>query len=113
MTADIDRYCVRVTATTTHQLRRYVIVDDEMAAFTDWLLTRMIPARARYGFSLEFAYVIEASNEFVWSLKFEGDAEAAVAADQAFERSPERTAALDGVPNRVVSIRADIVDAAF
>ena len=44
------------------------------------------------------------TDEFVWSVSVDGDAEAFARLDAAWTASPERAAAFDGVPQRVASM---------
>jgi len=57
----------------TVQLRRYRIVDGELDAFVAWWRTRLLPARVAFGFTLESALIVPATNAFVWSVSAEGD----------------------------------------
>jgi hypothetical protein len=88
----------------TVQLRRYRIVDGELDAFVDWWRARLLPARIAYGFVLESAYVVPETDEFVWAVSVEGDAEAFGRLDAAWTASPERAAAFEGVPQRVAAM---------
>ena len=88
----------------TVQLRRYRVVDGELDAFVDWWRSRLLPARVAYGFTLESAYVVPDTDEFVWAVSAEGDAEAFGRLDAAWAASPERAAAFEGVPQRVASM---------
>ncbi|GAA4738469.1 hypothetical protein GCM10025783_06360 [Amnibacterium soli] len=88
----------------TVQLRRYRIVDGEMAAFTAWWRSRLLPARVAYGFVLESAWVVPETDEFVWAVSAEGDGEAFARLDAAWAASPERAAAFVDVPQRVASM---------
>jgi hypothetical protein len=97
----------------TVQLRRYRIVPGEMDAFVDWWSTRLLPARQRFGFALEFAAVVAETDEFVWAVSAEGDAAAFARLEAAWTPSPERAAAFEGVPQRVAAMDlriADLVD---
>jgi hypothetical protein len=93
----------------TVQLRRYRVVEGEMDAFVDWWRSRLLPARVAYGFTLECAYVVPETDEFVWAVSAEGDAEAYARLDAAWAASPERAAAFEGVPQRVASMDLRIV----
>jgi hypothetical protein len=93
----------------TVQLRRYHVVEGEMDAFVDWWRSRLLPARVAYGFTLECAYVVPETDEFVWAVSAEGDAEAYGRLDAAWTASPERAAAFEGVPQRVASMDLRIV----
>ena len=57
----------------TTQLRRYVLVDGEYDAFVDWWGRWMPKVRPAAGFTIEFAYGLRETNEFVWAVSAEGD----------------------------------------
>ena len=88
----------------TVQLRRYRIVAGELDAFVAWWRSRLLPARVAYGFTLESAYVVPETDEFVWAVSAEGDGAAFGRLDAAWAASPERAAAFEGVPQRVASM---------
>ncbi|WP_406246152.1 hypothetical protein ACI7YT_13850 [Microbacterium sp. M] len=87
----------------TTQLRRYVLVDGEYDAFVDWWEQWMPQVRPAAGFTIEFAYGLRETNEFVWAVSAEGDAEAFLAREADYMASDARAAAFDGVPQRVAS----------
>ncbi|MFB7251530.1 hypothetical protein [Microbacterium sp. NPDC056234] len=87
----------------TTQLRRYVLVDGEYDAFVDWWEQWMPRVRPAAGFTIEFAYGIRESNEFVWAVSAEGDADAFLALEAEYMGSEARAAAFDGLPQRVAS----------
>jgi hypothetical protein len=71
------------------QLRRYEINPGEMEQFlAAW--RGIVPIRAQYGFRVDFAYVNDEVDEFVWAITHDGDFGAAEAA---YYASPERAAA--------------------
>ncbi|MDN3496347.1 hypothetical protein QL996_10445 [Planococcus sp. APC 4015] len=85
----------------TIQLRRYTLVDGEYEAFVAWWLTTMRALRADAGFTVEFAYGVPETNEFVWAVSAEGDEEAFLAREKTYLESDARTAVFDGLPQRV------------
>lgn len=87
----------------TVQLRRYRVGAGEMAAFVEWWRSRLLPAREAFGFRLEFAVTVPETDEFVWAVSADGDAEAFARIDTAWMESPERALAFEGVPQRVSS----------
>jgi len=87
----------------TTQLRRYVLVDGEYDAFVDWWEQWMPKVRPAAGFTIEFAYGLRETNEFVWAVSAEGDAEAFLAREADYMASDARAEAFDGVPQRVAS----------
>ena len=94
----------------TIQLRRYMIAEGEMDAFLAWFRSTLLPARDRWGFTLEFAYAIRDSAEFVWATSLPGDAAAFRAIEAEYMASPERAAAFAGQPQRVLSMQLDFVE---
>jgi hypothetical protein len=93
----------------TVQLRRYRIVAGELEAFLAWWRERLVPARAAHGFTVEFAYTIPETDEFVWAVSVAGDREAFRRIDEGYAASPERAAAFDGVPQRIDTATVTLV----
>jgi len=93
----------------TIQLRRYVLVDGEYDAFLAWYDTWMPHARPAAGFTIEFAYGIRETNEFIWALSVDGDAAAYTALDEAWKTSDARAAAFAGEPQRIASTDVRLV----
>ncbi|HWV48294.1 MAG TPA: hypothetical protein VN035_02460 [Microbacterium sp.] len=87
----------------TTQLRRYVLVDGEYDAFVDWWEQWMPKVRPAAGFAIEFAYGLRETNEFVWAVSADGDADAFLALEADYMASDARAEAFDGVPQRVAS----------
>ena len=80
----------------TIQLRRYTLVDGEYDAFLAWWQEWMPRVRPAAGFTIEFAYGLPETNEFVWAVSAEGDEEAFLAREQAYlasEPAPRRSTA--------------------
>ena len=96
--------------TRTTQLRRYRIVEGQTAAFTAWFRERLLPARTAFGFVLEFAVVVPETDEFVWAVSAEGDAEAFADLAAAWDGSPERRAVFEGAPQRVAAMDLRIAE---
>ena len=92
-----------MTDARTTQLRRYRINEGELAVFTEWWRTRLLPAREAFGFRLEFAVTVAETDEFVWAVSAPGDAGAFAELDAAWAASPERVAAFAGEPVHVAS----------
>lgn len=87
----------------TIQLRRYTLVDGEYDAFLAWYDKWMPDARPAAGFTIEFAYGIRETNEFLWAVSAECDAEAFGELDEAWKASDARAAAFAGEPQRIAS----------
>lgn len=86
----------------TTQLRRYEIAPGAMPDFLDWWTNCMPELRASFGYSIEFAYVDEANNEFVWAVSLPVATEEEFAeVDAAYQSSDARAAVFDGVPQRI------------
>ena len=94
----------------TIQLRRYTLVDGEYDAFVDWWRGAMPAVRPPAGFTIEFAYGVRESNEFVWAVSVEGDREEFGRLEQAYLASDARAAVFDGVPQRVAVYDIRFVD---
>ena len=95
----------------TIQLRRYTLVDGEYDAFIAWYESTMPAIRPAAGFTIEFAYGIRETNEFVWAVSAEGDRDAFLALEETYLASDARAAAFDGVPQRVAEYNVRFVDA--
>ncbi|QKJ20101.1 hypothetical protein [Microbacterium hominis] len=93
----------------TIQLRRYTLVEGEYDAFVAWWQTWMPRVRRGAGFTIEFAYGIPETNEFVWAVSAPGDADAFAATEQAYMASAARAEAFDGVPQRVAEYNIGFV----
>lgn len=85
----------------TIQLRRYTLVDGEYDAFVAWWKGSMPRVRPIAGFTIEFAYGLPETNEFVWAVSAEGDEAAFLALEQAYLASDARAEVFAGVPQRV------------
>src|SRR6478735_11138883 len=94
----------------TIQLRRYTLVDGEYDAFLAWWNEWMPRVRPAAGFTIEFAYGLRETNEFVWAVSAEGDRERFTELEQAYLVSDARTAAFDGVPQRIAVYNISFVD---
>ena len=99
-----------MTDARTTQLRRYRINPGELAAFTTWWRTRLVPAREAFGFRLEFAVAVPETDEFVWAVSAPGDGAAFAVLDAAWAASPERVAAFEGEPIHVASSELRFAD---
>lgn len=75
----------------TTQLRRYEIEPGKLDEFVEWF-AGLIPARASYGLSLDFAYADHENSEFIWSTSVDGDLDAFKAIEATYNDSPERKA---------------------
>ena len=94
----------------TIQLRRYTLVDGEYDAFVSWWNEWMPKVRPAAGFAIEFAYGLPETNEFVWAVSAEGDAEAFAALEQEYLASDARAEAFAGVPQRVAGYNIRLVE---
>ena len=80
------------------QLRRYTMVDGVWDEFRTWWHDELVPVRDKFGFTIEFAYRIDETNEFIWAVSAPGDADDFARAEQAYLASDERAAAFAGRP---------------
>ena len=76
----------------TTQLRRYEIEPGQLDDFVRWF-GALIPARAGYGLSLDWAYADHESNQFVWSTSYDGTVEEFKEIEATYNASLERKAA--------------------
>lgn len=93
------------SVTRTVQLRRYNVKPHLLEEFLAWWPTRLVPARAAFGFTVESAYLNRAVAEFTWAVSAEGDAEEFARLEQVWMASPERAevfAGIDGWNDSVV-----------
>ncbi len=74
----------------TLQLRTYQLEPALADAFVAWWSATMPALRQRFGFSVPFAYLDEEGGLFVWGLEVAGDRQAFLAAEAAYNASPER-----------------------
>lgn len=72
-----------------YQIRRYQIASGEMDEFVALWRNGVVPLRRRLGFTVECAWVIEDSNEFLWIIGYEGP-EGLAAANESYYASEER-----------------------
>ncbi|MET0736503.1 MAG: hypothetical protein ABWY55_12785 [Microbacterium sp.] len=94
----------------TIQLRRYTLVDGEYDAFVAWWRGCMPRVRPDAGFTIEFAYGVPQTNEFVWAVSAEGDEDAFHALEEAYMASDARAEAFAGVPQRVAVYNIGFVE---
>ncbi len=97
----------------TIQLRRYTLVDGEYDAFVAWWNQWMPRVRPAAGFTIEFAYGLRETNEFVWAVSAEGDEQAFLALEKEYMASDARGEAFAGVPQRVAEYNIRFIDEAF
>lgn len=77
-------------AGTTLQLRTYQLDPALADEFVAWWAATMPALRQRFGFRIAFAYLDEDNALFAWGLEFDGDRDAFLAAEKAYNDSPER-----------------------
>ena len=94
----------------TIQLRRYILVDGIYDEFIAWWRETITAVRAGAGFAIEFGYGIRETNEFVWAVSADGDAEAFLALEKIYMASDARAEAFDGQPQRVAEYNVRLVD---
>ncbi|MFB8388308.1 hypothetical protein ACFC3F_14315 [Microbacterium sp. NPDC055910] len=94
----------------TTQLRRYSLVDGQYDDFVAWWQATMKVVRPAAGFTIEFAYGIRETNEFIWAVSAEGDEAAFLALETEYRASDARAAAFDGVPDRLTGMDVRFVE---
>jgi hypothetical protein len=94
----------------TIQLRRYTLVEGEYDAFLAWWREWMPRVRTQAGFTIDFAYGLPETDEFIWAVSAEGDREAFLALEETYMSSDARAQAFDGVPQRVAEYNVRFVD---
>jgi hypothetical protein len=94
---------------TTIQLRRYALIPEERDAFITWWQKEIPLVRRAHGFEILFAYLVPETDEFVWAVSHEGDAEEFARAEAEYEHAPDRLAAFEGVPKRTREMRVNLV----
>ena len=99
-------------ADTTVQLRRYRLAPGARESFLAFWRDTVMPVRRDHGFDLVFAYLIPETDEFVWAVSHGGDATAFAEADRAYQESPDRRAAFQDQPRRVVEQLVHLVEPA-
>jgi len=97
----------------TIQLRRYTLIDGEYEAFVAWWQGAMPRVRPAAGFTIDFAYGLPETNEFVWAVSAEGDEEAFLALERDYMASEARAEAFAGVPQRVAEYNIRFVGDTF
>ncbi|MDE0547402.1 hypothetical protein [Microbacterium sp. C7(2022)] len=93
----------------TVQLRRYTLVEGEYDAFVAWWNEWMPKVRPAAGFAIDFAYGLPETNEFVWAVSAEGDADAFIALEETYMASAARAEAFAGIPQRVADYNVSLV----
>jgi len=93
----------------TTQLRRYTLVEGEYDDFVAWWKEWMPRVRPAAGFTIEFAYGLPETNEFVWAVSAEGDEEAFLALEKEYLASGARGEAYAGLPQRVAEYNNRLV----
>ncbi|WP_019179402.1 hypothetical protein [Microbacterium yannicii] len=94
----------------TIQLRRYTLVEGEYDAFVAWWKGCMPRVRPAAGFTIEFAYGLPETSEFVWAVSAEGDEEAFLALEKEYMASDARAEVFAGVPQRVAEYNIRFVE---
>ncbi len=93
----------------TTQLRRYEIEPGKLDEFVEWF-KGLVPARAGYGLTLDWAYADHETSQFVWSTSFDGDLDAFKEVEATYNASPERAAAYGDYKPPTVKLHVSIVD---
>lgn len=94
------------------QLRRYEIAEGRLDDIVEWFPS-MVPIRAQYGYTVEFAFADREANEFVWAVSYPGSVEDFEAALEEYNNSPERASAFAGFESPVTAMHVSFVDSAI
>ena len=94
------------------QLRRYEIAEGRLDDIANWF-PAIVPVRAKFGFTVEFAYADSDANEFVWAVSYPGSVEDFEAAVEAYNDSPERAELFAGFESPVTAMHLSYVDSAL
>ncbi len=94
----------------TIQLRRYEIEPGTMSDFLSWWTASMPALRASFNYTIEFAFVDELNNEFVWavSLPVATEDEFTVI-DKEYQTSDAIAKVFEGVPQRIKQYHVSFV----
>lgn len=92
----------------TTQLRRYEIEPGKLDEFVEWF-AGLIPARAQFGLSLDFAYADHENSEFIWSTSYDGDLDAFREVEATYNASAERAAVYGDYKPPVNKLNVSIV----
>ena len=84
----------------TVQLRRYWFDPGHLAAFRDWFPT-LLPVREHFGFRVLFALADPWQETFTWAVQLDGDVDAFLEVEAAYQASPERAAAFETFPGHI------------
>lgn len=94
----------------TIQLRRYRMIPELVDAYFEWWNTLCVPAREAAGFTVESAYFVPETNEFIWAVSVPGDREELEAVDAAWMASPKRAEIFAGRPTWTTEMIISIVE---
>lgn len=68
---------------------------------------KIVGVRAKYGFTVNFAYADYETNQFIWSVSHDDDFDAALAE---YDVSPERKQAFEGFESPVTAMHVAMVE---
>ena len=94
------------------QLRRYEIAEGRLDDMVAWF-PGIIPVREKFGYSVDFAYAVRDTNQFVWAVSYPGSVEDFEAALGEYNDSPDRAALFAGFESPVTSMHVAFVDSAI
>jgi hypothetical protein len=96
----------------TVQLRRYWFEAGHLEAFRDWFPT-ILPVREQFGFRVLFALADPWQETFTWAVELDGDVDAFLEVEAAYEESPERAAAFETFPGHIARREIGFVEDAL
>lgn len=94
----------------TIQLRHYELVPGERDLFAQWWADVLVPVRVACGFRVEFGYLVQGKDEFLWAVSVEGDRAQFDRIEANYLESPERADAFENLPERVSEKHLSFVD---
>ena len=92
-----------------HQLRIYAMKPGRMDEFLALWRDHVVPARQAHGFEIVSAWINREADEFAWIVRSTGP-EGFAEADEAYYRSPERTALPWNPLDAIASVQLHMVE---
>lgn len=96
--------------TKTIQLRRYQLVPGMLEEFRAWLNQEVLPIRKQFGFEVEFMYVDNQNNEFIWAVSVQGSPDDFLEVQNRYDASEAREIAGTKKPNCLLSVDVKFVE---
>lgn len=94
----------------TIQLRRYQIAPGMLEEFRAWVNKEVLPIRKQFGFDVEFMYVDNQNNEFIWAVSVQGSPEDFLEVQTRYDASEARELAGNKKPDCLLSVDVKFVE---